>query len=81
MKNTWSVDKDIEDHTSPLPRVTLKKASSSLEKLSNLSLQTGVNVKVFEVLFTLENCWKHGKYNEEENNHRFLQNTIIEIII
>ncbi|KAL5239329.1 hypothetical protein ACI65C_006739 [Semiaphis heraclei] len=38
LENTLSIDEDDEDDTSPLPLVTLKEASSSLEKLRNFSL-------------------------------------------
>jgi hypothetical protein len=43
--------------------VTLKEASSSLEKLRNFSLQSEVSVEVFDALFTIENTIEKIKLN------------------
>jgi len=63
LENILSVDEDNEDDTSSVPIVTLKEASSSMEKLRNFSLQSEVTVKVFDALFTLENTIKKMKLN------------------
>jgi len=63
LENTLSIDEDNEDNTSPLPLVTLKEASSSLEKLRNFSLQSEVSVEVFDALFTIENTIEKIKLN------------------
>jgi len=63
LENTLSIDEDNEDDTSPLPLVTLKEASSALEKLRNFSLQSEVNVEVFDALFTIENTIEKIKLN------------------
>lgn len=63
LENTLSIDEDNEDDTSPLPLVTLKEASSSLEKLRNFSLQSEVTVEVFDDLFTIENTIEKIKLN------------------
>jgi len=64
LENTLSIDEDNEDDTSPLPLVTLKEASSSLEKLRNFSLQSKVTVEVFDTLFTIENTFEKMKLNQ-----------------
>ncbi|XP_025419459.1 tigger transposable element-derived protein 6-like [Sipha flava] len=63
LENTLSIDEDNEDDTSPLPLVTLKEASLSLEKLRNFSLQSEVTVEVFDALFTIENTIEKIKLN------------------
>lgn len=47
-------DEDDDDNSEPIPPVTLKEASSSLNKLRQFYLQSTVDDNVFKALFTLE---------------------------
>ncbi|KAG8301296.1 hypothetical protein J6590_056766 [Homalodisca vitripennis] len=60
------VDNDEEDQE--FPPVTLKEASTSLEKLRHFSLQTEVGPEVFDALFVLNKVVDEARINKKKQS-------------